>query len=199
MKKNYIILAILASVWSVVELQLGTLLHSTNLPFVGLVMMAIGIFFQTAARYVTRMRGSALLAAVVVSFFKLLVVGGIAVSTVIAIFIQSSLLELIYAQKAPSRLRMSMAAGAALCYSLIHPFISMPVLMGLTIVDAYERITKAGSILFGLPHDSGMVIFFGLLVVHFLTGFFAGIISFNAISRMNLSSLYPGFIRDNEL
>ena len=184
MKKNYIILAILASVWAIIESQLGTVLHATRLPFVGLIMMTIGIFFQTAARLVTKMRGSALLVAVVVSFIKLLFVGGVAIATVIAIFFQSILLEAIYAQRAPSRLRLSIAAGSALCYSLIHPFLTMPLFLGLTLVDAYNRVIKAGSIMFGLPADSGLLIIAALFLLHFLTGFLTGIISYNMIVKM---------------
>ena len=191
MRKNYIFLAILGSVWGIVELQLGTLLHSTTLPFVGLVMMALGIFFQTTARYVTRMRGSALLVAVVVSFLKLLFIGGIAFSTVFAIFVQSGILEFIYAKREPSRLRMSFAGAVSVSYALVHPFFSMPVFMGLTVFDAYDRITRAGSLLFALPNESGLIILALLLFVHLSMGFAAGILTFNAMKRMRRL----GFIR----
>ena len=185
MKKNYIILAILASVWAILEMQLGTLLHATKLPFVGLAMMAVGIFFQTTARYVTKMRGSALLVAVVVAFLKMLFVGGIAFATVVAIFIQSGLLELIYATASPSRLRMSLGGAAAVCYSLVHPFFTMPLFMGLTVFDAYDRVTGAGSMLLGLPADSGLIIIAVLFAIHFITGFIAGHFSYNAAAKLN--------------
>ena len=189
MRKNYIIIAILASVWGVIEMQLGTFMHATRLPFVGLLMMAVGIFFQTTARYVTGMRGSALLVAIVVSFLKLLFVGGIAFSTVAAIFIQSVILELIYASDSPSRLRMSLAGGAAVSYSLIHPFFTMPFFMGLTVFDAYHRVTSGGRILLGFSAQSGLIILAALLGVHFLTGFISGFLSFNIAVKLNAFGL----------
>ncbi len=192
MKKNYIIIAILASVWGIIEMQLGTLMHATRLPFVGLLMMAVGIFFQTTARYVTKMRGSALLVAVVVSFLKLLIIGGIAFATVIAIFIQSAILELVYSVNSPSRLRMSFAGGAAVSYSLLHPFLTMPLFMGFTVFDAYHRVTSSGSLLLGLSADSGLIILAALLGIHFLTGFISAYISRNIAGKLNAIGLRPG-------
>ena len=155
------------------------------MPFVGLIMMGVGIFFQTVARYITRMRGSALLMAVVAIFLKLLFVGGIAVATVVAIFIQSIIFELICFVPLPSRLRMSFAGAGAVCYSLFHPFLSMPIFLGLSLVDAYNRIVVGGSVLLGLPKESGIVIIFILLVFHFVTGFVISYISFSFAIKMN--------------
>jgi len=196
MKKNYIILSILGTLWGLFETQVGTLLHAADLPFVGLILMAFGIFFQTVARLFCRMRGSALLMAIVVAFLKLLFVGGIALATVVAIFIQSILLELIYFVPAPSRMRMSIAGALAVCYSLFHPFLSMPVFMGLTILDAYSRIVGGGSFLLGLPKESGLFIISILFVFHFITGFTASFFSFNfAIKLGSFRFFSPSVIK----
>ncbi len=179
MRKNYIIISILGTLWGLFETQVGTLLHAADLPFVGLFMMAFGVFFQTVARLVTRMRGSAVLMTIVVAFLKLLFVGGIALSTVVAIFIQSFVLELLYFSVFPSRMRMSFAGALAVSYSLFHPFLSMPVFMGLAFSDAYARIIGGGSLLLGLPKASGLVIFVLLVALHFAVGFFSSIVSFS--------------------
>ncbi|MBN1482160.1 hypothetical protein JXA70_17940 [candidate division KSB1 bacterium] len=185
MKKNYIVISILGSLWGLFETQVGTLLHAADLPFVGLVMMACGMFFQTTARCFTRMRGSALLMAFVVAFLKLLFVGGIAAATVVAIFIQSLILEIVYLKSSPSRLRLAVAGGCAVSYSLFHPFLSMPVFMGLTFLDAYEWITGGGSVLLGLPKESGLVIIFILFLVHFVIGFMTSIFSTGFALKLN--------------
>jgi hypothetical protein len=190
MKKNYIIISILGTLWGLFETQVGTLLHAADLPFVGLLMMAFGVFFQTVARYITRMRGSAFLMALVVAFLKFLFVGGIALSTVIAIFIQSALLELFYFQAAPSRWRMSCAGAVAVCYTLFHPFFSMPILMGLTIADAYDRIIYGGSDILGLPAESGIVILIIMIFLHLLTGFLTSYFSFAFIVKLHTIRLY---------
>lgn len=155
------------------------MLHAADLPFVGLSMMAFGLFFQTVARLVTRMRGSAVLMTLVVAFLKLLFVGGIALSTVVAIFFQSFILEVIYFSASPARMRMSIAGAFSVSYSLFHPFLSMPVFMGLTPVDAYSRIVGGGSLLLGLPKASGLVIFLLLFALHVAVGFLSSIVSFS--------------------
>lgn len=191
MKKNYIILSILGTLWGLYEMHVGTFLHAMDLPFVGLIMMACGIFFQILARYITRMRGSALLMAVVVAFLKLLFVGGIAFVTVIAIFIQSLLLELVYFSPAPSRLQMSVAGAVALCYSLFHPFLSMPVFMGLTMADAYTRIVGGGRLLLGLPMGSDSAIIAILVLLHALIGFWASYFSYTFAAKLVSCGLEP--------
>ncbi|MBN1465632.1 hypothetical protein JXA02_07730 [candidate division KSB1 bacterium] len=194
MKKNYIILSILGTLWGIFEMHVGTFLHAMDMPFVGLVMMAFGIFFQTIARCITRMRGSALLMALVVAFLKLLFVGGIAFVTVIAIFIQSLLLELVYFSPAPSRLQMSLAGAVALYYSLFHPFLSMPVFMGLTSADAYARIVGGGRLLLGLPKGSGISIIAILLLLHSLLGFWASFVSHAFAAKLISYGLAPSAI-----
>ncbi len=185
MKKNYIIISILGTLWGLLETQVGTLLHAADLPFVGLLMMAFGVFFQSAARLITRMRGSAVLMTIVVAFLKFLFVGGIALSTVIAIFIQSAILELLYFDASPSRWRMSGAGAVAVCYTLFHPFLSMPILMGLTVSDAYQRIVGGGSAILGVPAESGIVIFAILIMLHLLTGFLTTFFSYGFVLKLH--------------
>ncbi len=196
MKKNYIILSILGTLWGLLETQVGTLLHAADLPFVGLIMMAFGMLFQTVARVVTRMRGSALLMALVVAFLKMLFIGGIALSTVVAIFFQSIILELIYWSPSPGRIRVSIGGALAVCYSLFHPFISMPIFMGLTVFDAYSRIVGAGSALLGLPQESGLIVILVLFLLHFTTGFLASFFSYSfALKLVSLRFLSPSTIK----
>ena len=190
MKKNYIIISILGTLWGLLETHVGTFLHVVDVPFVGLIMMAFGMFFQTAARRITRMRGSALLMAIVAAFLKVLFIGGIALPTVIAIFIQSLVLELVYWSASPGRIRMSVAGACAVCYSLFHPFLSMPILMGLTMLDAWHRIVAGGSALFHLPKESGLFIISVLFVVHLLTGFMASWFSFAFAARLFSRGLF---------
>lgn len=198
-KKNYIIISILGTLWGLFETQVGTLLHTADLPFVGLFMMAFGLFFQTVARLITRMRGSAVLMTIVVAFLKLLIVGGIALSTVVAIFIQSFILELIYFSASPSRLRMSLAGALAVCYSLFHPFLSMPIFMGLTVADAYSRIVGGGSLLLGLSKESGFVILIILSALHFVAGFLTSMLSFPfGLKLRSLQFLSPSTVKNSE-
>jgi len=168
-------------------------MHAADLPFVGLVMMACGMFFQTVARLSTQQRGSAILMALVASFIKILMVGGIAVATVAAILIQSSIIELIYRYPVPSRRRVSFAGATGISYSLFHPFISLPLFMGLSIQDAFDRITSAGSVLLAIPEKSGFVIWIALLMIHFVVGWVVTFCCYNFAAKLNQLGLFPNF------
>ncbi len=191
MKKNYIIIAILGTLWGVLETQLGTLLHAADLPFVGLLMMSIGIMFQTMARQTTRLRGSAVFMGTVAVFIKLLIVGGIAFSVIIAVLIESMLMELIYHRPAPSRRRMAVASAAGVGYSLFHPFLSMPLFMGLTPADAWRRILKGGSVLLGLSPRHGLLLFLLLLLLHLACGFLVAMATFGFVRDLQRRGVLP--------
>jgi hypothetical protein len=191
MKKNYIIIAILGTLWGGLETQVGTLLHAADLPFAGLVMMSIGIFFQTATRQITQLKGSSLLLALVVVFIKLLVVGGIALSTALAIAVEALIIEAIFQSRSPSRLRMAVAGAAAVGYSLFHPFLSMPLLMGLTPADALQRITKSGSVILDYNPRHGLLFILALLLLHLMSGFVISLFTFGFILRLQRRGLAP--------
>lgn len=184
MNKKYILLALLGTLWGILELQFGSLFHAADLPFIGLVMMSVGIFFQTFGRLITRLRGSALLMAIVASFIKIIFVGGIAALTVFAILVQSLILEYFYSFHKQSALSFSTAGALAVCYSLFHPFITMPLFMGLTVADAYNRTIGAGAALLGLGDENGSQILLILIFVHLSFGFFAGFLSFRIVIKM---------------
>lgn len=191
MKKNYIFLSLLGTLWGILETQLGSLLHAADLPFVGLLMMSFGIFFQTMGRLITRMRGSALLMAIVVIFIKMLIVGGIAFPVAVAISIQSVLMELIYFYDDPSRTRMVSAGAVAVSYSLFHPFLSLPLFMGLSLFDAYDRIVQGGSALLGVPSQSAWLIFLLLLLIHVSLGAVSAYVSFGFAVKLQARGLLP--------
>ncbi len=195
MKKNYIFLSLLGTLWGIVETQIGSLLHAADLPFVGLIMMAFGIFFQTTGRLITRMRGSALLMAIVVIFIKMLIIGGIAVPIAVAIMVESLLLESLYFHRVPSRLRVCLAGAAAVSYSLFHPFLSLPIFMGLSITDAYNRVVLGGSALLGLPPESAWLIFVLLLLLHVSVGAVTALFSYGFALKLQARGVFStGFL-----
>ena len=191
MKKNYILLSLLGTLWGIIETQLGSLLHAADLPFIGLLMMSFGIFFQTTGRLITRMRGSTLLMAIVVIFIKMLIIGGIAFPIAVAIFIQSLLLESLYYRAFPSRWRTCIAGAFAVSYSLFHPFLSLPLFMGLSFYDAYNRIVLGGSALLGLPEQSAWLIFLLLFLLHLSIGATSAFLSHGFAVKLHERGLLP--------
>lgn len=191
MIKAYIIIAILGTLWGIAEVQLGTLLHAVDLPFAGFLMMSLGIVFQTVARMTTAMRGSALLMGAVAVFLKLLLIGGIAASVAVAIMIESLIIEAVYWKPLPSQKRTAVAAGAGVSYTLFHPFLSMPLFMGLTPLDAYRRILQAGKMLFGMKTQDGFILIFVMLIFYFFVGFTTGFLTYGFVDRLRQRGLLP--------
>ena len=74
----------------------------------------------------------------------------------------------------------------------------MPIFLGLSLVDAYNRIIGGGSALFGLPKESGLIILFALLLVHFFTGFVVAFFSFSFAIKINLLRILSPSVADKE-
>jgi len=174
--KKYIIIALLGTIWGIIEMQLGTVLHSIKLPFTGAIMMSIGIVIITLARFSTGIRGSTLLLALVSGFVKFLFAGGLAIYTVLGIFIESIIIECIYRKDYPSRISYILAGSAAVGYSLLHPFFTQGLLAGWKILRVYTKIIDAGSKLIGL--QDGLTLFLLLVLLHFVIGGLSGWLSY---------------------
>jgi hypothetical protein len=120
-----------------------------------------------------------------------LIVGGIAFSVAIAILLQSLFLELIYFHRQPSRLRMALGGGTAVTYSLFHPFLSMPLFMGLSVHDAFSHIVKNSSSILGINVNHIWMLLSFMLAIHFICGFVVAFASFTVVIKLQSRGLAP--------
>lgn|GEM_PF-3253747 len=168
--KKYILIAILGSFWGILEAQLGTWLHLISMPFTGALLMSFGLLFLIVARELTGLRGSCLLMAIIPCFFKLLFVGAAAIHVVTGILIQSSLIELGFWRSQPGRLRYSLGGSLGVTYTLFHPFLTLGLLGGWTILAVFAELVRMGSSVLGLGERSSLLIISMLILAHALLG-----------------------------
>ena len=167
--KKYIQIAILGSFWGILEAQLGTWLHLLLVPFTGAILMSFGLLFLVVGRNLTGLRGSCLLMALIPSFFKLLFVGAASAYPVTGILIQSALIELGFWHSRPSKFRYSIGGSLGVTYSLFHPFVTLGLLGGWTVVAVFAKLVTMGNSVLGLEH-SGILIMVILILAHALIG-----------------------------
>jgi hypothetical protein len=168
--KKHIQIALLGSLWGLLECLPGTWLHLANLPFIGAILMSLGMLFLILARYSTGMRGSCLYVASVTCFLKLLFAGGAAISPILGILIQSVLIEAAFWHSQPIKLRYLVGGMIGVSYSLFHPFLTLGLFGGWKILAVYAWLITTGSTALGLDSSLGITIIAFLLILHLTIG-----------------------------
>jgi len=181
--KKYIQIAVLGSLWGILEAQLGTWLHLLAVPFAGAVLMSFGLLFLVIARSLTALRGSCLLMALVPCFFKLLFVGAGAVYVVTGILIQSALIEIGFWRSQPGRIRYSLGGSLGVAYSLFHPFVTLGLLGGWRVVAVFARLVAMGKSFLGIEYSSILIMSL-LIVAHALLGAVAAQIAVGLVQML---------------
>ena len=181
--------ALLGATLGILESQLGSLLHSANIPFVGSIMISISLLFLIAGRYFTGFKASSLAISANASLIKFLLVGGIAIYPIVGIFIQAILFDLIVWNKSQKLLRYMLAGVLMLIYSIFHPFITHGLMGGWKILEVYGKIIQMGSTVLGVNENFGLLILLLLVMVQSMLGIFATIVFYTFVVKLEARGL----------
>jgi hypothetical protein len=168
------------ALWGVVETTLGTYLNVifpsfTNTFFKGVVLGGIGVAVALTGRFFVQKRGSVLLIGVITMLLKTLSPGGSRIGPMLAIFMQSVMMELVLSLAGRPRLWAFVLGGAlAVAWNFPHKFIMMRVMYGRNIVQVYQKLAQDGSQMLGLDPSLALLILAILLGVRLVVGGVAG-------------------------
>lgn len=125
------ILAVFGAVWGLVEISLGSVLKSLNIPLSGMVLSALGLAVALIGRAYVPRRGSTLFIGVIAMLLKLFSLGGIVLGPMIAIFAEALVAEVALSLwRTPSRAAFSLAGALGVTWTLLQPFVTGPLLFG---------------------------------------------------------------------
>ena len=187
--KKIVLFALLGATWGVVEAQLGTLLHSAGIPFVGSFMIAISLMFLVTAKYITGFRASSVALALNASLIKFLFTGGIGLFPIVGILIQAAVFDLIIGKKNERVGGYILGGTAIVTYSLFHPFLTQGVLGGMKILQVYARLITVGAGLFNMENQLGIIVLLVLVFAHGLIGALASYFWFTVIVKLEARGL----------
>jgi hypothetical protein len=168
------------ALWGVVELTLGTYLNIifpsfTNTFFKGVILGGIGVAVALTGRFFVPKRGSVFLIGVITALLKLLSPGGSRIGPILAITMQSVLMELVLSTVGDLRAWAFMLSGAlAVGWNFPHKFVMMRVMYGRNIVQVYQKLAQDGSQMLGIDASAALLILAILLVVRLVIGGIAG-------------------------
>jgi len=179
--RDLVYIGVFGALWGAVEISLGSVLHTLNVPFSGVVLTGIGIAIALIGRLFVPRTGSVLFIGLVTAFLKMFSLGGIVINPMIGIVAESLLAEVaLTALGRPRRLSFIVAGALATFWPFVHPFFTQGILAGAGILTIYQRTLTNGAKLLGLDPSAVVLILAGLIVVHLLIGSIAGLLAWDA-------------------
>jgi hypothetical protein len=170
-------LAVLAALWSVVELSLGNAMIALQLPLRGAFLTALALPLMFAARLAVPRTGSVAALGLTTAAVRWLLGGAFIPQVSVAIAVEALLAETglgwFRNPGGITRPRAALAGGLALAYTAAHPVLFWGLLLG-------------GAHAFRLPEGfPGLTIFAAILTAHFVAGGAAGIWALGLVKRFS--------------
>ncbi|MEJ2549868.1 MAG: hypothetical protein P8Z42_08780 [Anaerolineales bacterium] len=173
--RELVLLGIFGALWGGVEISLGSLFHTLNLPMTGMLLSAIGLMVVLVGRYYVPRVGSTFFLGVIAALLKMLSLGGIVIWPMIAILMEALMAELVLTLFGrPSRVSFLAAGSLSVLYTLVHPFFSQGLMAGQGMVFVWELLVERSLQIFGLSMTAAWVVVGLYALLHLVTGFLAG-------------------------
>lgn len=179
--RELVTIAVFGTLWGIVEMSLGTVLKSLNVPLSGTVLSAIGLTVALVGRVFVPGRGSTLFIGVIATLLKLFSLGGVILGPMIGILSEALIAELaLSALGRPRRSSFLVAGSLGVLWCLLQPFITGPLLFGRTLYTVWLDLLDLGGRVFGLDASAILWIVLVLVAAHVTVGLIAGWLAWDA-------------------
>ncbi|HNT23907.1 MAG TPA: hypothetical protein PKM21_06060 [Anaerolineales bacterium] len=173
-------LAVFGALWGLVEISLGSVLKTLNIPMSGMVLSAIGLVIALTGRVFVPRRGSTLFIGVIAMLLKLFSLGGVILGPMVGIFTEALVAEIVLSLTGkPRRGSLALAGALGVAWVLVQPFITNPLLFGRTLFTVWLDLLDRGEQLLGLPPSSALWIILGFLLIYLAVGVAAGLLAWS--------------------
>jgi hypothetical protein len=183
--RELVLMAVFGSLWGIVEMSLGAVLKSLNLPLGGVILAAIGLTIALTGRIFVPRKGSTLFIGVVAMLLKLFSLGGVVLGPMVGILAAALIAEIsLSLLGSPSRFGFVISAGLGTLWSLAQPFVTGPLLFGRVFTDIWLSMLARGGELLGINPDIALWIVVVLTGLHLLIGAAAGWLAWSVGQRL---------------
>jgi hypothetical protein len=188
-------LAVFGALWGLVEISLGSVLKTLNVPLSGVVLSAIGLTVALTGRVFVPRRGSTLFIGVIAMLLKLFSLGGVIVGPMVGIITEALVAEIVLSLAGrPRRVASTLAGALGVAWVLLQPFVTGPLLFGRTLFTVWLDLLDRGKQLLGLAPSAAVWIVLGLLAIHLVIGGLVGWLSWDIaqLLQKRLGRTTPG-------
>jgi len=192
--RELVTMGVFGALWGGVEISLGSLFHTLNVPMTGMFLSAIGLLVVMVARYFVPRVGSSLFLGVIVALLKMLSLGGIVIWPMIAIMFEALVAEsVLTVSKTNTRWTFMITGGLGVFYTLVHPFFSQGLLAGSGVLFVWEMLLQQGSRVFGIPVEAAWSVIGIMALVHLVVGIVAGYLAWD-VARLARGRISPSVV-----
>jgi hypothetical protein len=173
--RELVTIAVFGTLWGMVEISMGAVLHAINLPMTGVFLGAVGLMIALVGRVFVPKRGSTLFIGVIAMLLKLFSLGSVVIGPMVGILMEALVAEIVLSlAKQPSRIAFMVAGALGVTWNLIQPFITNPLLFGRSVLIAWLDLLDTGSRLLGLNSHAFIWIVLALLAIYMAIGSISG-------------------------
>jgi hypothetical protein len=178
--RDWVTIGLFGALWGAVELTLGSVLHAiypplANTLLTGVILTGIGVAIALTGRHFVPKRGSVLLIGTVTAVIKLLSIGGVKIGPVVAILVESALMEgILSIARAPRPWAFVVSGALAIGWNLPHTLIMPQILLSKSAIETFNKLVQQGSQLLGLNPSAALLILAILLLIQFVAGGLSG-------------------------
>ena len=178
--RDWVTIGLFGALWGVVETMLGSYLNVifpsfTNTFFKGVILASIGVAVALVGRFFVQKRGSLLLIGVITALLKLLSPAGAKIGPVVAILLESVMMELAVSLVGDRRRWAFVLGGAlAVAWNFPHKFLMMGLMYGRNVAQVTRILVEDGSQMLGLDPSFAVAILAVLLGVRLIVGGISG-------------------------
>ena len=180
-------LAVFGALWGMVEISLGSVLKTLNIPFSGVVLSAIGLTIALVGRVFVPKKGSTLFIGVIATLLKLFSIGGVIIGPMVGILTEALVAEIVLSIAGKPRLASHMAAGGfGVAWVLVQPFVTGPLLFGRTMFVVWLDLIDQGGRYLGLNAAAAIWILLVFFVIYFLIGMLVGWLAWGIARQLQI-------------
>ncbi len=192
--EKWIKASIIGTIWAAAEIVLGSFLHNLRVPFSGNMLTAIALVILIAVSYRWRQHGLYWRAGLICALMKTLSPSAIIFGPMIAIIMESVLLEISVRLLGRTYIGFMLGSMLAMSWNLFQKVFNMIIFYGGNLVEIYSGITGWAGKQLNLQFDAFWAPLILLLAVYALFGAasaVAGIITGRRIALLPREELLP--------
>lgn len=185
--RELVTVAVFGTLWGVVEISMGSVLKSLNIPFSGIVLATMGLIIALVGRVFVPKKGSTIFIGVVAMLLKLFSIGGVILGPMIGIITEALVAEIVLALSGkPRRVSFMLTGALAVTWVLVQPFFTGPLFFGRSLFVIWLDLLDTGNRLFSLKADAALWIVMALLIIHLFIGCVAGWLGWDIAHQLQL-------------
>ncbi|HKJ26870.1 MAG TPA: hypothetical protein VJ965_04450 [Anaerolineales bacterium] len=178
--RELVTIAVFGTLWGIVEMTLGGVLKSLDIPMSGMFLAAVGLTVAMVGRVFVPKRGATIFIGVIAMLLKLFSLGGVILGPMVGIFTEALVAELVLStRKKPNQIILMLAGALGVVWVIAQPFVTGPLLFGRTFFVVWLDFLDTARRVLGLG-DSALVLVLGLyILIHLVVGVLAGVLAWN--------------------